>query len=62
MIHLMVKKIEDISVDTMFVACLGLNTRRIYKQRVQLYLWMFSEHDLNMDKILYIADCPEKLE
>lgn len=32
------KKIEDISVDTMFVACLGLNTRRIYKQRVQLYL------------------------
>lgn len=35
------KKIEEISMNAMFVACLGLNTRRIYKERVQLYAWMF---------------------
>lgn len=55
------KKIEEISMDAMFVACLGLNTRRIYKQRVQLYLWMFPEHNLDMEKILDMAEHPDRL-
>lgn len=56
------KKIEEISMNAMFVACLGLNTRRIYKERVQLYAWMFKKHDLNMEKILYMAAHQDELE
>lgn len=56
------KKIEEISMNAMFVACLGLNTRKIYKQRVELYSGMFPRHNLDMEKILYMSNNLDELK
>lgn len=50
------KKIEEVSMNAMFVACLGLNTRNIYRSRVELYEYMFERHGLNIETVLEMAD------
>lgn len=49
-------------MNAMFVACLGLNTRKIYKQRVELYSGMFPRHNLDMEKILYMSNNLDELK